>query len=270
MPRPRTGATADTPKVLSKALAILESFTAATPERSESQIARELGLSTSTTNRLLRGLAERAFLARLPDGRYCLGPTIVRIGRQAAASLDYARVFAPILEATARRTGETAMLAILVPGGLEARYVASVESPHRLRVTVAIGSSVPLTAGATAKALLAYCPPEVIDAALAVPRAPLADGTLLDPAVLRTELASIRERGWSRSWQETSDGAWAVAAPILDRTGQPIAAVGVATPTHRHTSASEAATATAVLDAARDATALVFGPPALGEAPEDA
>lgn len=129
----------------------------------------------------------------------------------------------------------------------------------------------PLTAGATAKALLAYCPPDVIDAALAAPRSPLADGTLLDPAVLREELASIRERGWSRSWQATSDGAWAVAAPILDRTCKPIAAIGVATPTHRHADEIEAATATAVLDAACEATTLVFGLPALlGEAAEDA
>ena len=142
------------------------------------------------------------------------------------------------------------------PTGL-ARYVALSESSHRLRVTAEIGTAVPMTAGATAKAILAFQPESQIEAVLRRKVEPFAAGTITDPAVMRRQLAEIRERGWAFSWEETYDGAWAVAAPLLDDENQAFAAIGVAAPTRRHSAEVEERLRRAVLDAAAQAARML-------------
>lgn len=62
------------------------------------------------------------------------------------------------------------------------------------------------------------------------------------------------------SWEETYDGAWAAAAPVLDDDGRAVAAFGVATPVSRHTRAVEKRNRDAVIDVApRAASALRLG-----------
>jgi DNA-binding IclR family transcriptional regulator len=56
------------------------------------------------------------------------------------------------------------------------------------------------------------------------------------------------------SWEETYDGAWAVAAPRLDGESRALAAFGVATPISRHSPAVEASNRDAVIDAATRAS----------------
>src|SRR5437762_2760673 len=81
-----------------------------------------------------------------------------------------------------------------------ARYVKTVDSPSRLRVTAEVGSEVPLTAGATAKAIFAFLPEDRIEHAIAQASRGIAAGTITDPAVLREQVRQIRERGWAFSW----------------------------------------------------------------------
>jgi DNA-binding IclR family transcriptional regulator len=249
MARPRVSATPDTPKVLDKAIRVLELFDGPSPERSESDIARELGLPRTTVNRILRGFEQRSFLVLLPGGSYRLGPAVIRLGRRAAATLDYASLLRPRLEQLAADTRELVILAVPEPDTLTVRYAAVIDSPHRLRVTADVGLSIPITAGASAKALLAFLPDDVVERVLARPITPLAAGTRIAPDAVRDDLAGIRERGYAFSWEETFDGAWAVAAPVVDADGTAVAAIGVATPTTRHSRIIEQAIVTAVRSA---------------------
>lgn len=250
MPRPRTDASPETPKVLDKALRVLDAFGRQTPEWSEAALRRELGIPSTTLNRILRSLERAGYLMRYDDGRYRLGLGAIRLGNRASESLDLAAALAPELRTASRETGELAFLAVPdVRAGL-ARYIAAAESNSRLRVTVEVGTSVPLSAGATAKVMLAFQSPAAIDAVLEAPAERLAAGTVTDPAMIRDELARIRERGWGFSWEETYSGAWAVAAPLLDdETQMAIGAIGIAVPTNRHTQEFEATVREVVLAA---------------------
>jgi IclR family transcriptional regulator, acetate operon repressor len=254
MPRPRTDASPDTPKVLDKALRVLDAFGAQSAAWSEAELRRELGLPSTTLNRILRSLERAGYLMRYQDGRYRLGMAAIRLGSRASESLDLAAALEPELRAAARETGELAFLAVPDLGAGLARYVAAADSNSRLRVTVEVGSAVPLSAGATAKAILAFQPESVIDAQLGLPRERLAAGTLIDAAMIRDDLALIRDRGWGFSWEETYAGAWAVAAPLLDDLTQvAIGAIGVAVPTTRHTRELEEKVREVVLEAAERA-----------------
>jgi DNA-binding IclR family transcriptional regulator len=251
VPRPRTGNEPETPKLLDKALRVLEAFGGATPEWSEAALRREMNIPSTTLNRILRSLERAGYLRRYADGHYRLGLAAIRLGNRASESLDLAAALDPEIRRVAGETGELTFVAVPeVSAGL-ARYIAAIDSTSRLRVTVEVGSAVPMTAGATARVVLAFQPESVIDAVLQRPVVRLAPGTLMDPAVIREELVKIRERGWGLSWEETYKGAWAVAAPLLDDQGHvAIAAIGVAAPTIRHTPEVETANSQSVIEAA--------------------
>lgn len=243
--------------MLDKALRVLDAFGVQSPEWSESDLRHQLGIPSTTLNRILRSLERSGYLLRDSGGHYRLGIAAIRLGNRASSSLNLPAVLDSHLQRLARETDELTILAVPeFPTGL-ARYVATAESSSRLRVTAEVGTAVPMTAGATAKTILAFQPSAQIEAVLERPLVRLAAGTVTDPEAIRNELEVIRRQGWGFSWEETYDGAWAVAAPLLDDENQAFAAIGVAAPTTRHTKLSERQIREAVLDAtARAARAL--------------
>lgn len=260
MPRPRTNPNPDTPKVLDKALTVLDAFGQESTTWSEAALRDRVEIPSSTLNRILRGLEHAGYVMRDGDGRYRLGLAAIRLGRRASASLDLPTALEPHLRELAQRTQELVILAVPdLPSG-RASYVAIADCPKRLRVTAEIGITVPLTAGATAKTILAFRPQREIDAVLERPPTRLATGTITDHDEMRRQLKTIGRRGWGLSWEETYDGAWAVAAPVRDDEGHALAAFGVATPISRHSRAVEKDNRDAVIDvAARAASALRLG-----------
>jgi DNA-binding IclR family transcriptional regulator len=249
MARPRTDPDPDTPKVLDKALRVLDAFGDACDRWSEADLRRHLGMPSSSLNRILRGLERAGYVLRDDAGSYRLGIGAVRLGDRARASLDLPGIVDAELRELAEATRELVLFAVAEPALGAAVYIAAVDSPQRLRVIAELGTRVPLTAGATARSLLAFAPDALIEQVLARPREPLAEGTLLDEAAIRERLARIRANGWGISWQETFDGAWALAAPLLDEEGHPLASIGVAAPISRHSGATEEATRQALLHA---------------------
>lgn len=250
MSRPRTDNEPETPKVLDKALRVLEAFGGQSDEWSEVALRKHLAMPSTTLNRILRSFERSGYLLRNDDGRYRLGIASVRLGNRASASLNLPAVLASQMRGLARQTEELVILAVPEFASGLARYIATADSPKRLRVTAEVGTSVPLTAGGTAKTILAFQPRAVIDAVLQRPPERLAAGTLTDLKAIREQLETIAERGWGSSWEETYDGAWAVGAPLLDDEGNAFAALGVAAPVSRHSNEIEADTRQAVIDAA--------------------
>jgi DNA-binding IclR family transcriptional regulator len=251
VPRRRTKTEPDTPKVLDKALRVLEAFNEHTPEWSETDLRRELGLPSTTLNRILRSLEQSGYVLRRENGRYRLGLAAIRLGNRASESLDLAAVLDSQIRSVARETNELTLLAVPDLSTGIAQYIAAAESTSRLRVTAEVGTEIPLTAGATARVILAFQPEAVIDAVLGRRIQRIAAGTLTDASVVREHLERARREGWAMSWEETYDGAWAIAAPLLGEDGETaFASIGVAAPVSRHTEALEERIRTVVLEAA--------------------
>jgi IclR family transcriptional regulator, pca regulon regulatory protein len=260
VPRPRTSPNPETPKVLDKALRILDAFGQESTAWSEAALRDHVDIPSSTLNRILRSLESAGYLMRGVDGRYRLGVAAIRLGRRASASLDLPTALDPHLRELAQRTQELVILAVPDLRAGRASYMAIADCPKRLRVTAEIGTKVPLTAGATAKTILAFRPQPEVDAVLERPPTRLAAGTIIDRSQLRRQLTTIARRGWGLSWEETYDGAWAVAAPVRDDEGHALGAFGVATPISRHSRAVEKSNRDAVIDvAARAGSALRLG-----------
>lgn len=106
-------------------------------------IARELGIDKMAVQRILVTLAERGWIRNDGSGRgrWELAPRVTRIGRQVTANLrEQARAH---IERLARDTGETVLLWSL--DGDTAVVIDAIDSPHPLKMTVPIGTEVPVT-----------------------------------------------------------------------------------------------------------------------------
>jgi IclR family KDG regulon transcriptional repressor len=213
--------------------AILSCFSQDEPFLSLSQISERLGLSKSTTHRLLSSMVHNGFLSRMPNERtYCLGYQFMCWASIVENALDLRDLARPFLEELNRITGETAILT--VRDDHWAVCLEKVESRKAVRLAMTVGSRRWLHAGASAKVLMAYLGPEAIEEAISgtgLPR--IMHNTITEPQALYEELESIRALGYATSFEETDQGAMGVAAPVFDRSNRVVAGIGIAGPISR-------------------------------------
>jgi DNA-binding IclR family transcriptional regulator len=195
---------------IERALAMLRCFRDDGPALGSAEIARRLGLPTSTAHRIARELARDGFLEF--DGRgYQLGPSVIELGLVAYRQRGLSRV-APELEHLQRVTSATADLAIR--GGSHAVLVAG----GSLRPELGVGLRRPLHSTALGKVLLAWERPGGGEVADLAPLPALTDRTIVEPDRLRAEIQRVRKDGYAMNDGESAVGIRSVAVPILDRT----------------------------------------------------
>jgi IclR family acetate operon transcriptional repressor len=205
---------------------VLLCFTADSSWLGVSEIARELGLGKAVVHRILQTLVESAILVYRADRRtYGLGPAAIALGRRATANSDVRTAAMPAISRLASITGETTILSTRV--GYRRVYVGQVESSQAIRITIRLGESVPLTAGATGNAILAFMPEADIDLALTVPVQQYTPTTVVDETAIRERLAVIRERGWATTSGERVPMSRSIAVPVFGLDPEPAGALSV-------------------------------------------
>ncbi len=214
-----------------RAVDLLLAVAAATPsEATAPALARACGLNRATAWRLLKTLQARGLVTvDEPTGRYAIGLTALELGNAAGADALIATAH-PVLQRTCERTGETASLA--VPGMSGLTYIDEV-TPTAVVTASWLGHSVPLHATSTGKALLAFLPPEQVQRVLGGPLTSFTATTITDPQALAAELAATRARGYGVCAGELESSLYGVSAPILDRTGRPLAVLSIWGPRDR-------------------------------------
>lgn len=249
------------PKVLEKTFRILDLFTAQIPAWSVTEVAEELQMPTATTHRIMQALQNRSYLDR-NGTRYQLGFAAVELGIRAKSSVDLRSRLNGVLRELAEASGETALLTVYDEATRGSLCVARIETRQSLRLSIEIGRSTPVHAGASGKALLAFLDDETVEEVLSHPLVRLEMGTTTDPDSLRRELVEIRSDGFASSREENNIGAWGLAAPIMFGENV-IASIGTAAPTARHSEPGVLSLSKLVLQAARDAEATLDPGPAL-------
>jgi DNA-binding IclR family transcriptional regulator len=200
--------------VLDKAVAILE---ATVEGASLAELVERSGIPRATAHRLAQALEVHRLLIRDAQGRWRPGPRLAEFANAAPDVLLTAA--APVLAALRDQTGESAQLYLRRAD--ERLCVAAAERSSGLRDTVPIGAALPISAGSGAQVLLAWEPPEAVVTLL--PRCRFTARTL----------AEVRRRGWASSVAEREPGVASVSAPVRDRGGRVIAAVGISGPIER-------------------------------------
>jgi len=211
------------------ALAVLETFDAATPELGVTALSGRLKLAKSTVYRLLTTLAARGYVYQNPaTGKYRLGLKAFEVGSLAVGQLTVRETALPFLESLRDLTKETVHLG--VRDGDSVIYLEKIETPHSIRMYSQIGRRAPLHCTALGKVLLAFSPPA--EAARLLRRAlrRYTPSTLTDPDVLGKELARVRDQRYAIDDEEFEEGLKCVAAPLWDYTGAVVASAGIAGP----------------------------------------
>lgn len=215
-------------RAISRAFRVLSTFDADRPALTLDELQQELGFNKASLLRILRTLeGEGALVVR--DGRYALGPKILRLAHQFLNQTSLTRVAQPHLERLTREHGLTVSLAIL--DGNDVVYLA-VENPKlELGLQADIGKRHPAHATAVGKVLLASLPEdEAWERIRGRPLEALTENTLTDPDDLWRELQRVRVQGHAVDAEERGIGIRCVAVPIRGMEGGTAAAMSLAGP----------------------------------------
>ena len=192
------------------------------------ELSAELGLPASTVHGIVKSLQGHGLVAQESGGnRYMLGPALLKLSNVYLDTLDVrARAMRWTLE-LARRTGLSTRLGVQLFD--EVIIIHHNQRPDGSQQMPETGLSIPAHASAMGKVLLAYSP-EYAAGLLGRPLRPLTGSTIIDPAQLAIQFASIADYGIATEEDEAVLGESSVAAPVVDTRGNVIAAVAVVVP----------------------------------------
>ncbi|MBB4932893.1 DNA-binding IclR family transcriptional regulator [Lipingzhangella halophila] len=211
--------------VTSKVLAMLGAFTPSGAELTLTEMARRAGLSVPTAHRRAAELVEWGALERGAEGRYRIGLRLWEVASLAPRGLGLREVAMPFLEDLYEVTRENVQLA--VREGTELVFVERIAGRHAIPVLTRVGGRFDLHATGVGMVLLAHAPAEVQEEVLARPLRSYTSRTVTDPVVLRRHLAHVRRAGYASSEGQVTTDALSVAAPVVGRRGDVVAAVSL-------------------------------------------
>jgi DNA-binding IclR family transcriptional regulator len=195
------------------------------------QLAGELGLPKATVHGLLRTLQHVGFVEQdAESGKYQLGAALLHMG---SSYLDGNELRTRALnwsDSLAARSGESVRIGTLHNGQI--LVVHHVFRPDDSRQALEVGALLPAHATALGKVLLAandYALAEVGAAGLPA----FTGATITDEPALRHDLRAVRDRGWAADVEELVVGEVSIAAPIDDRQGVTVGAIGISGPIER-------------------------------------
>ena len=212
-------------QTVQKALNLLEALVRSGQPRRLTELSRELGLTKPNVYRLLSTLSVLGYVKKDP-ATSLYSPTLKlwEMGSMLVRDVDLQSVAGPRLRRLCDDTHESVQLAVFDSGYVV--YVDKVDSAQPLKAITSIGSRVPSTVVSTGKAMLAWMGPESLDRAMEhVKRyTPI---TMTKRKDVERDLEETRERGYAVNRGEFRAGVCGVAAPVRDRSGGVVAAVGV-------------------------------------------
>ncbi|OEU96543.1 IclR family transcriptional regulator [Streptomyces oceani] len=216
-----------TRSTIGRAINVIDAVARAPHSSGVSNIARETGLSKAVAHRILRELVACQFLGFDEESKlYQLGPGARSIGLAAVRELDIPAVAHRHLAYLTEVTGQTSTLS--VRQGWSRVYADQVLSHHEIRMSVALGTTHPLHAGSSSKAILAAMPDSEIADYVAHHRLDsVTEATITSASALWEEIARIRELGHAASLGERQVAAASVAAAVYGVTGQVVGSVSV-------------------------------------------
>lgn len=209
---------------------ILEVVSAFPDELGVTEIATFLALPKTSAHRLLNALVELGVLST-GAGRarsYLIGDRLTRLIHASGDDGWIASLCREPLRSLAERLGETCYIARL--SGHRVSVVIA-EAPDRgWTWYVRPGQEMLSHAAASAKAILAFQPDEIVRTAIGNSPEPVTTRTMTDSGELKGELAAVRRDGYATCIGELDESLAALAVPIRFKTGEVLYSLGVAGP----------------------------------------
>ncbi len=218
---------------LAKGLAVLGSFNRERPAMTLSQAAQVAGLSRATARRILRTLNELGYVAQ--NGRqFSLSSSILKLGFAYLATQNWIEHATPLMRQLSEQFYESCSVAILQ--GTEIVYVARIPAGRIMSVTLAVGTRLPAFHTSLGRIQLGFLDSaEVWRRLMSLHLEAHTPSTITDVQALFDRVREDHAQGFSIVDEELERGLRSIAVPIVDRTGQAVAALNVSTHSTRTT-----------------------------------
>jgi len=222
-------------KTVEKSLKIIEYALKKNVSIGIHEIAKNLNMNTSTVQRIVNTLSRGRYLSQDSESKkYVLGLKFLEISKCILNEIDLIKIARPHLKELRDTTQETIHLMIL--DGSMGVYIDSLESPRRIRVVSAIGTSDDLHYSAVGKAILAYLPNNEVEKIVKIRGLKkMAINTITDFNNLKKELSEIKRCGYSIDDEEGEIGTRCIGAPIFKHNGKVNTSISLAAPCQRLT-----------------------------------
>jgi len=189
------------------------------------ELARELGITTNMSFRILRRLAERGYVeAAGENGGYQLGTRFFSLGMRLYTRFELRTRARPHLERLAAATGETCQLHVPNARGMLVVDVVNARTDFFLQIVP--GAHLNCHANAFGQAVPAFLPAAAARRYLAGTLDRLTDRTLTSAAAVARQFDAIRATGLAYDREEYVRGVHCVGAPVFDASGAVVAGLG--------------------------------------------
>lgn len=221
-------------KSLSKALKLLDCFDSSTPELGITELAKILELNKSNVFNIVATFEQQGYLKKNKGtGKYRLGLKLLEFSYLINENLGYQRVLYDIMKDVSNELGAITYFAIL--RRQKVFYLCSAypyQKADNFPYRTIIGETAPLYCTSLGKALMAFMPPEELDAYLlqADTFKAFTERTVTDPDSVREEVARVRRNGYSVDNEEHEYGVKCVGVPVLMPESRQIAAFSASGP----------------------------------------
>jgi IclR family acetate operon transcriptional repressor len=240
---------------LQRGLAILEFIARQAQPVTLSELARTLDISLTSVFRITSALVELGYLTRDEKTKaFSLTRKFMMIGQPQGVDRSLIESSLEPMRDLRRATGETVQVGCLVEGQFV--ILDQLVATYPFKYVVDLGARVPVHTCAPGKAILAFmAEPERDDVIASIQFRRFTPTTIMSRKQLLTELATIRQSGYAVDRAEGLEGIHCIAAPLLSRHGEPIAAITIAGPAHRLPAAQFDSLGKLVIAAAQKASA---------------
>jgi DNA-binding IclR family transcriptional regulator len=219
--------------------------------QSVTEMAKALSIPKSTAYDLLHALLDEGLVTPAEGAGFALGRRLHELGAGYRAQVDILREGTRVVRALRDETGETVQLSEL--DGPLMHVLLKEEGVRAVRIISQTGSRVPVNWAAAGRLLVSDLDDRALRRLLATTVAPSPTGRAeTDIDRLVAQIRGFRAQGYATEIGETNEHAGCVAAPVLDASGQVIAAISLAAPEQRLASDDREGLVAAVLRAARD------------------
>lgn len=230
---PMPGAEAGPETVGLRMLKVLEQVAGSEKPLSVSEIAEALGLPRPTAHRICARLEELGYCMREPGQKLlAAGPALQSLAFSALRNDGRRSERRALLAALVEKVGETCNFTML--SGHEVLYIDRVEAHWPLRLQLDVGSRVPLHCTASGKLLMSFQSAgrrkrlvAALDFKAHTPN------SITTRKAMEAEIEAIRRQGYSLDREEFLLGMIAIAAPVLNRRREAVAAVACHAPAAR-------------------------------------
>jgi len=217
-------------KSLSKVVSVLDAFSTSRRSLSLAEISAATSFRRSTAHRLAASLRDVGLLEQDSHrDRYRLGLKLFELGNTMLANMDIHREALPFVDALSKVTGHQAHLAVF--DGQQVIFVHRVSADSGSPVTLI--EAAPVHCTSVGKAILAFQPAAKIDAVIARGLQRLTDTTITDGRRFKSDLKTVRSRGYAVTDGEHHPGVRCIGAPVHDRSGGVVAGLSISGPTRR-------------------------------------